>query len=239
MNIIPEVTNKAKIISCEFVEIELSFSNGIDRITRYSRLSSGYKVETINGNIYPDLGVLLSVSETQRDIASSGSETAITLSGIDLKYMYLVNGGTTTVPIPFAGQPDVPVGYYPMIIGSIIRIYRGFYNDNGILLTTPVLRFTGLVTNTTTNESRGNGITDVETTITLGLSCSNLSAIYENKVAGLKTNKESWRYRFPNDSSMDNVAVLATTQFDFGKDPVRKQAKGGSYTEPQSYGDGI
>lgn len=239
MNIIPELTNKTKIISCEFVEIELSFSNGVDRITRYSRLSTGYKVETINGNIYPDLGVLLSISETQRDIASSGSETAITLSGIDLKYMYLINGGTTSVPIPFAGQADVPAGYYPMIIGSIIRIYRGFYNENGILLNTPVLRFTGLVTNTTTNESRGNGITDVETTITLGLSCSNLSAIYENKIAGLKTNKESWRYKFPNDSSMDNVAVLATTQFDFGKDPVRKPSKGGSYTEPQSSGDGI
>jgi hypothetical protein len=96
--------------------------------------------------------------------------------------------------------------------GSQIRIWRGFYNDNYILTNT-YLRFTGIVTSYSTDED----YQILENTTNLILNCSATKYVLENLFSGRKTNSESWKQRYPNDTSMDNVVPLAGVSFDFGK----------------------
>jgi hypothetical protein len=43
--------------------------------------------------------------------------------------------------------------------------------------------------------------------------------VLENRIAGRKTNKESWQYFNPGDTSMDQVYALSGVNFDFGQKP--------------------
>jgi hypothetical protein len=47
--------------------------------------------------------------------------------------------------------------------------------------------------------------------------------VLENRIAGRKTNKESWQFFNSADSSMNNVTSLAGFTFDFGVDPKSRQ----------------
>ena len=55
--------------------------------------------------------------------------------------------------------------------------------------------------------------------------------VLESRNAGLKTNPQIWKNIYTNDTSMDRVPVIASTYFDFGKEPV-----GGSQTTPPDSG---
>jgi hypothetical protein len=43
--------------------------------------------------------------------------------------------------------------------------------------------------------------------------------ILDARLAGMKTNLESWRFYYPTDASMDRVTIISGTYFDFGKYP--------------------
>jgi hypothetical protein len=43
--------------------------------------------------------------------------------------------------------------------------------------------------------------------------------ILENRLGGVKTNQSSWQFLYPGDTSMNRVATIANTYFDFGKPP--------------------
>lgn len=162
--------------------------------------SSAYTNETIDGNVYTPLGGLLNVGVQQRSIRVTNADTSIAISGVSGNNIYEV--------LESQGQ----------VRGSKVKIYRGFYNNN-MVLSNAVLRFTGIVTNYGISEEREERIDNY----TITLDCSSYKTVLENRVAGRKTNKESWQFFDSTDSSMNNISSLAGFSFDFGVDPKTRQ----------------
>jgi hypothetical protein len=214
---IPAVQNTKSIIDAEFVKLEVAFTNGTDRIYRSLNFSNSYKSETISGVTYSELGILMGVGSYQRDITSNGYDTGVTITGLDQKYIYFVTGGPATTPIPVTGQDPIPIGYYPQFKGSKVEIRRGFYNTNYVL-TSNVLRYTGIVTSYTITENRDTGYDAIDDTYAITFLCSPFRQVLENRIAGRKTNSKSWKFFSPTDTSMDRVTGLEGTAFNFGKD---------------------
>jgi hypothetical protein len=44
--------------------------------------------------------------------------------------------------------------------------------------------------------------------------------VLENRLSGVKTNQNSWQFIYSGDTSMNRVAQIANTYFDFGKAPM-------------------
>lgn len=192
---IPEVDNKPSINNAEFVKLTV-YNN--DNTTSVYTFSSAYKNEDINGVTYLALGGLLMVGSQQRDIRVTSFDTSITLSGIGPENIYVALG--------------------TKIKGSLVEVYRGFYNDNYILENV-VLRFNGIATSYAIVEdldSSGNNDNFVVT-----INCSSYKTVLENRVAGRQTSPNHWN-EYPNppatlDTSMVNVPNLVDAYFDFGK----------------------
>ena len=156
--------------------------------------SSSYKNETISGNVYDALGGLLTVGSQTRNLRATSGDTTITLSGID------GNNITTVLDTN--------------IRGSEIEILRGFY-DNNMVLQNNYPRFRGIITSYGIDEDR-EAQTD---NFTVSVSASSYKTVLENRIAGRKTNQESWQYFNPGDTSMNQVYALAGVNFDFGQKP--------------------
>ena len=43
--------------------------------------------------------------------------------------------------------------------------------------------------------------------------------VLENRLSGIKTNKNNWQFIYANDTSMNRVAEISNQYFDFGKPP--------------------
>ena len=43
--------------------------------------------------------------------------------------------------------------------------------------------------------------------------------ILENRLSGVKTNQNNWQFIYSNDTSMNRVAQISNSYFDFGKTP--------------------
>lgn len=156
--------------------------------------SSSYKSETINGNVYDPLGGLLAVGAQNRNLRVTSGETTIALSGIDGNNIYNVLA--------------------TKIRGSEVEVLRGFYHANMVLANT-YNRFKGIVTSYGISEDR-EGLDD---NFTVSIGASSYKTVLENRIAGRKTNKESWRFFDSNDSSMDQVYAISGVSFDFGQTP--------------------
>ena len=197
MEILPAVDDKTSINSAEFVKLTIynDVSNTAD--TTIYTFSSAYKYETINGTQYSPLGGLLAVGVQQRDIRVTSADTSISLSGI-----------------PSDGSDNMAIVLGTKIRGSKVEIIRGFYNTNYVL-TSVAQRFTGIVTSYNVTEERH----DLIDNFTITLNASSYKNVLQNRVAGRKTNGESWKVFYPTDTSMDNVYSLADQYFDFGVKP--------------------
>ena len=197
MDIIPAVDDKTSINSAEFVKLTIynDVSNTAD--TTIYTFSSAYKYETIDGTQYSPMGGLLAVGIQQRDIRVTSADTSISLSGI-----------------PSDGSDNMAIVLGTKIRGSKVEIIRGFYNTNYVL-TSVAQRFTGIVTSYNITEERH----DLVDNFTITLNASSYKNVLENRVAGRKTNGESWKVFYPTDTSMDNVYSLADQYFDFGVKP--------------------
>lgn len=221
---ISAVANTAIVRDAEFVKLTVTFTNGTARTTGSFYFSSSYRAETINGESYGEMGALVAIGNQQRSISSTGYDTAVTITGLDPLWIYVVAGGPLATPLPLSnGQPDIPVGYYPIIKGSTLEIRRGFYDAN-FNLTSNVLRYTGIITNYSINESRDLGFDAVDDNYTINLQSSAIRRILETRINGRKTNQQSWQYWYPNDTSMNRIAGLEGKQFDFGKTPLAPPA---------------
>lgn len=195
---IPEVQNTPSINSAEFVKLTIynDYSNTAN--VSVHTFSSAYKQETINGTVYLPLGGLLQVGAQNRDLRVTSGDTMISLSGISGNNIAIVLG--------------------TKIRGSEVEVYRGFYNNNQVLGNT-YLRFTGIITSYGITEDR-EGQDD---NFTVAIAASSYKTVLQNRIAGRKTNEESWKVFNPTDTSMDRVYSIAGVQFDFGKDPKGKQ----------------
>jgi hypothetical protein len=107
------------------------------------------------------------------------------------------------------------------IKGSIIEVWRGFLDSNNQIITTPTTqffkRYQGIINNVSITEDYN---TQMRTRVaTCSISCSSMRRILENRISGVKTNQKSWQEFYPNDTSMNRVAEIQSTYFDFGKKP--------------------
>lgn len=160
--------------------------------------STSYKNEPIDGNVYTALGGLLQVGTQSRNIRVTQGDTTVALSGVDGNNIYTVLD--------------------TKIRGSELEIYRGFYDANMVLETPVYQRFRGIVTTYAVTEER-EGQDD---NFTVSINASPYKTVLENRIAGRKTNKESWQFFNSTDTSMDNVYSISGVQFDFGQDPKGK-----------------
>jgi len=200
MENIPAVANnKTSINSAEFVKLTIYNDVANTADTTVYTFSSAYKYETIDGTQYSPMGGLLGVGIQQRDIRVTSADTSISLSGI-----------------PSDGSDNMAIVLGTKIRGSTVEVIRGFYNANYNLSNT-AQRFTGIVTSYNVTEERH----DLVDNFTITINASSYKTVLQNRVAGRKTNGESWR-SFPvsaTDTSMDNVYSLSDQYFDFGAKP--------------------
>lgn len=151
---------------------------------------------------FEGFGSYLGISDIQRDIKASSVDLTLTLVGIDSNNIVLVLGN--------------------VIKGSNVEVWRGFLDENNQIITSPSLqffkRYQGIVNNVTIKEDYD--IEEKQRSAAVAITCSSMRLILESRRAGLKTNEQSWKVFYPNDTSMDRVAVIASTYFDFGKEPT-------------------
>lgn len=174
---------------------------------------------TVDGTTFTNLGALLSVGDVQRDMRATSDDMTITLTGID--------------PV------NVSIILSNDIKGSLVEIWRGFFDSNNQIITSPTTqffkRYQGIVSNVSLTEDFN---TETRTRIaTCSISCSSMRRVLENRLSGLKTNQSSWQFFYPSDTSMNRVATIANTYFDFGK-PPKIQTQSSDPTNPDPGGDG-
>lgn len=156
---------------------------------------------TVGGITFTNLGILLSVGNVQQDIKATSNDMTISLTGINPAMVSLILGSS--------------------IKGSLVEIWRGFFDSDNQIITTPttqfIKRYQGIINNISIKEDWNDQIRS--RIATCSLSCSSMRRILENRISGVKTNTKSWQFVYPGDTSMDRVAQIANTYFDFGKLP--------------------
>jgi len=76
---------------------------------------------TVGGITFSNLGALLSVGDVQRDIKATSDDMTIALTGIN----------PTNVALILSND----------IKGSLVEVWRGFFNSNNQIITTPTTQF--------------------------------------------------------------------------------------------------
>lgn len=187
--------NSSSIRYAEFVKLTLpedtyTFCNAASEIT-YA------------GVTYGGLGSYLGISQIQQDIKASSVDLTLSLTGIDPQNIILILGS--------------------QLKGSTIEIWRGFLDENNQIETlegTPQFfkRYQGIINNSAINEDFNEKARIRMATCVI--SCSSMRTVLDNRIAGIRTNPNNWKFIYPNDTSMDRVPVIASTYFDFGKPPT-------------------
>jgi len=150
---------------------------------------------SFNGNTYTNIGKLLSVGNTTSELQSSPGDITISLSGI-----------------PTGSISDI---LNQEIKGSIISIYRGFFNPSthaplDLGGGNTLLKFKGVVTNYSISDTVDVNAQLAVSTITL--TANSMVEILGSQVNGRRTNSAD----FPGEASMDRVQALANSNFNFG-----------------------
>jgi len=157
---------------------------------------------TVGGITFANLGALLSVGDVQRDIKATSDDMTIALTGIDPTNVGIILGND--------------------IKGSLVEVWRGFFDSNNQIITTPTTqffkRYQGIINSVSITEDFNS---EARTRIaTCSISCSSMRRILENRLSGVKTNQNNWQFIYPNDTSMNRVSEISNTFFDFGSPPL-------------------
>ena len=157
---------------------------------------------TVSGITFSNLGSLLSIGEIKRETKATSGDLTVALTGVD----------GANVGIILASD----------IKGSLVEIWRGFFDTDNQIITTPTLqffkRYQGYVGNYSITED-WNEKARIRTA-TCSISCSSFRTILQNRISGLKTNPTVWKNFYSGDTSMDRVPIIASTFFDFGSPPI-------------------
>jgi hypothetical protein len=160
--------------------------------------SDYYKSYTIGSDTYDGLGQLLSVSQTVSNLRAAPNELTIAISGI-----------------PAANSQDI---INNRIKGSEVTVLRGFFNPTtGGLLSiggNPAGKFRGIVSNYEISDDLPMG--ERTGTVVLTLMITSVVELLNNKMSGRQTNPSDQKLYYPTDLSMDRVAALAKSNFNFG-----------------------
>ena len=174
---------------------------------------------TVGGITFSNLGALLNVGDVQRDMRSTSDDMTIALTGIDPANIGLILSND--------------------IKGSIVEVWRGFFDANNQIITTPTTqffkRYQGIINSVSITEDFNS---ELRTRIaTCSIACSSMRRILENRLGGVKTNQSSWQFLYSGDTSMNRVATIANTYFDFGKPPQTDTQSTDTTTPDMSSGD--
>ena len=157
---------------------------------------------TVDGTTFVGLGSLLAIGDIKREMKATSADLNISLTGID----------NTNIAIILSAN----------IKGSKVELWRGFFDSNNQIITTPTQqffkRYQGYVSNYSITEDWNENLRT--RVATCGISCASFRTILENRISGLTTNPIVWQKFYANDKSMDRVPVIAATYFDFGKPPT-------------------
>jgi hypothetical protein len=173
---------------------------------------------TVGGITFANLGALLNVGDVQRDMRSTSDDMTIALTGIDPTNIGIILGND--------------------IKGSLVEVWRGFFDSNNQIITTPTTqffkRYQGIINSVSITEDFNS---EMRTRIaTCSIACSSMRRILENRLGGVKTNQSSWQFLYPGDASMNRVATIANTYFDFGK-PPQTDTQSTDTTQVDQYSD--
>jgi hypothetical protein len=175
---------------------------------------------TVGGNTFSNLGALLNVGDVQRDIKATSDDMTIALTGILPANIALILSGD--------------------IKGSLVEVWRGFFDSNNQIITTPTTqffkRYQGIINNVAITEDFNN---EMRTRVaTCSISCSSMRRILENRLSGVKTNKSNWQFIYGvNETSMNRVSEISNTYFDFGSPPKTNTQSSETTVTDNSAGD--
>ena len=196
MTVINAVTSPS-IQHSEFVRLTLG-KPGSQTIYTFCNAASPI---TVGGITFTNLGSLLMVGDVQRDMKATSDDMVISMTGID----------PTNVAIILSSD----------IKGSLIEVWRGFFDSNNQIITTPTTqffkRYQGIINNVSITEDFNTELR--QRIATCSISCSSMRRILENRISGVKTNKNSWQFLYGADTSMNPVEEISVTYFDFGSPP--------------------
>ena len=207
--------NGSQINHAEFVRLTVGIAGTI-----YTFCNAAAPI-TVSGITFSNLGALLSVGDVQRDIKATSDDMTIQLTGINPSNVALILSND--------------------IKGSLVEVWRGFFDSNNQIITTPTTqffkRYQGIINSVSITEDFN---TDARTRIaTCSISCSSMRRILENRLSGVKTNQNNWQFIYPNDTSMNRVSEISNTFFDFGSPPkTNTQASETTTTMDNSGGGG-
>jgi len=174
---------------------------------------------TVGGITFSNLGALLSVGDVQRDIKATSDDMTIQLTGINPSNVALILSND--------------------IKGSLVEVWRGFFDSNNQIITTPTTqffkRYQGIINSVSITEDFNS---EARTRIaTCSISCSSMRRILENRLSGVKTNQNNWQFIYAGDTSMNRVSEISNTFFDFGSPPkTQTQASETTVTMENSAG---
>jgi len=175
---------------------------------------------TVGGITFANLGALLSVGDVQRDIKATSDDMTIALTGIDPTNVGIILGND--------------------IKGSLVEVWRGFFDSNNQIITTPTTqffkRYQGIINSVSITEDFNS---EARTRIaTCSISCSSMRRVLENRLSGVKTNQNNWQFIYAGDTSMNRVAQIANTYFDFGAPPMTQTQASETTTTIENAGGG-
>ena len=148
---------------------------------------------TIDSDTYTPLGELLKITPTTSEIRPTADSITISLSGV-----------------PAGNITDI---LYSKVKGSIVEVRRQFRTVSGSFIATQGYFF-GRVNNWSVQEEydvEGRSASNI-----LLFECSNHLTVLKEKISGRKTNPNSNKRFFPNDTGMDRVPIIKSTKLDFG-----------------------
>jgi hypothetical protein len=174
---------------------------------------------TVGGITFSNLGALLSVGDVQRDIKATSDDMTIALTGIDPTNVGIILGND--------------------IKGSLVEVWRGFFDSNNQIITTPTTqffkRYQGIINSVSITEDFNS---EARTRIaTCSISCSSMRRILDNRLSGVKTNKNNWQFIYASDTSMNRVAEISNQYFDFGSPPMTQTQASETTVTMDSGGD--
>jgi hypothetical protein len=205
--------NGSQINHAEFVKLTVG-----NAATVYTFCNAAAPI-TVGGITFSNLGALLSVGDVQRDIKATSDDMTIQLTGINPSNIALILSND--------------------IKGSLVEVWRGFFDSNNQIITTPTTqffkRYQGIINSVSITEDFN---TDARTRVaTCSISCSSMRRILENRLSGVKTNQNNWQFIYAGDTSMNRVSEISNTFFDFGSPPKTQTQASETTVTDNSAGD--
>jgi hypothetical protein len=201
-----EAVDSPSILHAEFVRLTVGKEE-----TVYTFCNAAAPI-VVDGITFSNLGALLSVGEIQQEMKATSSDMTIALTGID----------PANIAIILSNE----------IKGSIVEVWRGFFDANNQILTSPSTqffkRYQGIINSVAITEDFSiEARTRIATCV---ISCSSMRQVLLNRLSGVKTNLNSWQYIYPDDLSMSRVSEITATYFDFGA-PLQMATQSANFSD--------